>query len=96
MKFGIINVTSGYGRNTRQPFVEIKTDKLKEPMQFSPEEARDLAMNLLQAAEASENDAFIFEFHTSFVEGTDEEKNNIGASMLIQFRKWRDEHGQNK
>lgn len=92
----MINVTSGYGGNTRQPFVEIKAEKLKEPMQLSPEEARDLAANLLQAAEAAEQDAFIFEFHSEFVEeGTPEEKINIGASMLSAFREWRDAHGQN-
>lgn len=40
IQFNTIYVTSGYGANSRQPFVEIKADKLKEPMQLSPEEAR--------------------------------------------------------
>lgn len=84
-------VESGYGGNTRQPFVEIKTDKLKEPLQLSPKEARDLAQNLLQAAEAAEQDAFIFEFHRDLL-GDD----RMGASMLVEFRKWRDMHGQNR
>jgi hypothetical protein len=96
MKWKTILVTSGYGRNTRQPFVEIKDDRLKAPLQLAPNEARDLALNLLQAAEAAEQDAFIFEFHSGFVDGTEAEKKNIGANMLVQFRKWRDEHGQNK
>lgn len=91
-----INVTSGYGGKTRQPFVEIKADKLKEPLQVSPEEARDLAANLLQAAEAAEQDAFIFEFHSELIEGTPDEKKNVGASMLSEFRKWRDTHGQDR
>ena len=91
-----INVTSGYGGNTRQPFVEIKADKLKEPLQLSPEEARDLGANLLQAAEAAEQDAFIFEFHSEFIEGTPQEKSNFGASMLVEFRKWRDAQGQGR
>jgi hypothetical protein len=95
-KFNTIMVTSGYGGNSRQPFVEIKTDKLKAPLQLSPEEARDLALNLLSAAEASEQDAFIVEFHSAFIEGSEVEKRNVGASMLIEFRKWRDEHGQNR
>ena len=90
-QWNTINVESGYGGNTRQPFVEIKTDKLKEPLQMLPEEARDLASNLLQAAEAAEQDAFIFEFHHELL---GDEK--MGATMLINFRKWRDEHGQNK
>lgn len=92
----MINVTSGFGGNTRQPFVEINAEKLKGPMQLSPEEARDLAANLLQAAEAAEQDAFIFEFHSAFIEGTPEAKRNFGASMLIEFRKWRDAHGQDR
>lgn len=91
-----INVTSGFGGNTRQSFVQINIDKLKEPLQISPEEARDLASNLLQAAEAAEQDAFIFEFHSEFIEGTAEEKKNVGASMLIEYRKWRDAHGQDR
>lgn len=95
-KWNVIKVTSGYGGNTRQPFVAIETDKLKEPLQLSPEEARDLAQNLLQCAEASEQDAFIVEFHSGFIEGTPDEKRAVGASMLIEFRKWRDAHGQNR
>lgn len=91
MKTNVINVTSGYGANTRQPFVEIHTDKLKTPLQLLPNEARDLASNLLQAAEAAEQDAFIFEFHSQLLE---DEK--AGAAMMFQFRKWRDDHGQNK
>ena len=91
-----INVTSGYGGNTHQPFVEIKTNKLKEPLQISPEEARDLAANLLQAAEAAEQDAFIVEFHSEFIEGTPQKKSTFGASMLVEFRKWRDVHGQGR
>jgi len=75
-KRSVIMVTSGYGGNTRQPFVEIKTDKLKAPLQLSPEEARDLALNLLQAAEAAEQDAFIFEFHSTL--GGEREMTNLG------------------
>lgn len=91
-KRSVINVTSGYGGNTRQPFVEIKAKQIKEPMQLLPEEARDLALNILEAAEAAEQDAFIFEFHSQLVDGNE----NVGANMLVQFRKWRDEHGQNR
>lgn len=91
-KMNVINVTSGYGGNTRRPFVEIHTDKLKVPLQLSPEEARDLAQNILQAAEASEQDAFIFEFHRDLMHGDEK----VAATMLIEFRKWRDEHGQNR
>lgn len=92
-KWKTINVTSGYGGNTRQPFVQIQMEYPKDhPLQLAPEEARDLAANLLQAAEAADQDAFIFEFHRDLMKGDE----NIAANMLIQFRKWRDEHGQNK
>ena len=91
-----INVTSGYGSNTRQPFVQLNTEKLKEPLQLDPNAARDLAANLLQAAEAAEQDAFMFEFHSALFEGAPEEQTKIGASVLAEYRKWRDAHGQNK
>lgn len=87
-----IKVTSGYGGNTRVPFVEINMELLNKPMQLSPEEARDLAGNLLQAAEAAEQDAFIFEFHTHLSGGEEQ----VGAAMLMEFMKWRDEHGQDR
>lgn len=92
-KRSVINVSSGYGFNTRQPFVEIKAKQIKEPMQLLPEEARDLALNLLGAAEAAEQDAFIFEFHSTL---GGERDDKLGAGVLFQFRQWRDDHGQNK
>ena len=92
MKLNVINVTSGYGGNTRQPFVELKTDKLKEPMQLSPEEARDLALNLMECAEASEQDAFMFEFVSKELHAGE----SAAAGILGEFRKWRDDHGQNR
>ena len=90
--FKIIRVESGYGGNTRQPFVEIKDDRLKSPMQISPEEARDLALNLLEAAEAAEQDAFMFEFVSKDLNAGDQ----AAANIIGEFRKWRDDHGQNK
>ena len=91
-KLNVINVTSGYGFNTRQPFVEIHTDKLKEHLQLLPKEARDLAQNLLQAAEAAEQDAFMFEFFSKDLKVGDQ----AAAGIISQFRKWRDDHGQNR
>ena len=91
----VIRVESGYGGNTRQPFVEIKDDRLKEPLQLFPEEARDLALNLLEAAEASEQDAFIFEFFSNIM-GGGEKGDHAGVKSLVEFRQWRDAHGQNK
>ena len=94
MKFDTLWVESGYGYNTRQPFVEVKTDKLKpnEKIQLSPEEARDLALNLLSAAESSEQDAFMFEFVSKDLNAGDQS----AAGIIAAFRKWRNDHGQNK
>lgn len=93
-KYKTIMVTSGYGGNTRQPFVQIEMEYPKDhPLQLEPNEARDLAANLLQAAEAAEQDAFIFEFHSTLGGKRDDK---LGAGVLFQFREWRNEHGQNK
>lgn len=93
MKMRMINVTSGYGGNTREPFVQVEMDYPKDhPLQLAPGEARDLAANLLQAAEAAEQDAFIFEFVSKELHAGE----NAGANILIEFRKWRNDHGQNK
>ena len=91
MNWNVIEVTSGYGANTRSPFIEVHTDKLKEKLQLAPNEARDLAMNLLQAAEAAEQDAFLFEFTEEALENE-----NAAASMVGKFREWRKNHGMNK
>lgn len=54
------HVTSGYGGNTKQPFVEVTVGDWST--QMSPEAARALALNFLQAAEAAESDAAIVAF----------------------------------
>ncbi len=59
-----ILITAGYGGNTKRPFVMLQTPELDRPLQLSPAEARDLASNLLQAAEAAEGDQLIVEFAT--------------------------------
>lgn len=79
-----INVTSGYGHNTKEPFVEINAPQLR--IQMSPENARDLALNLLQAAEAAYSDGFLIEFLTDAI-GSDPAQ---AAMLLGEFRKWRE------
>lgn len=80
----VINVSSGYGANTKEPYVQILWGN--KQLQMSPENARDLAMNLLQAAEAAYSDAYIFEFAKGFLKGGHE----LTAVMLGEFRKWRE------
>jgi len=52
---------------------------------MSPAEARDLAMNLLMCADASEGDAFLITFLRRRV-GAD---NEAVAAILQEFRDWR-------
>lgn len=63
------------------------------PLQLEPNEARDLAANLLQAAEAAEQDAFIFEFHSTLDGKRDDQ---LGVGVLSQYREWRNKRGQNR
>lgn len=88
----VIHVSSGFGANTREPFVEIQMEyPLDHPLQLHPDEAREFATNLLQAAEAADQDQFIFEFFENIMgEGT-EKGLQAGGKALIEFRNFRDE-----
>lgn len=87
-KWNVIHVTSGFGANTREPFVQVEMEYPKDhPLQLHPDEARDLAANLLQAAEAADQDAFLFEFVSKELHAGD----NAGGGILLEFRKWRSE-----
>lgn len=82
-------VTSGYGGNTRRPFVEIQSPQPRTTM--SSAEARALALNILEAAITAEADGLIVEFFTKEI-GTTQEH---AAALLLKFReyrkRWRDE-----
>jgi hypothetical protein len=78
-------VTSLYGGKTREPRVNFAMPG-GEYVQMSPEEARDLALNLLQCADAAESDGFVFEFIKDKVGAPDE----ISARILGEFREYRD------
>ena len=77
-----IMITAGYGGNTKRPFVMIQTAELDRPIQLSPEEARNLATNLFQAAEAAEGDQTIVEFATDRLGFSMPE----AAEMLVHLR----------
>lgn len=80
-------VTSGYGWKHRQPFISVTVGAKDFHVQMSTDEARDLAMNLIQAAEAAEQDAFLFEWAQREVGVNDKQ----AAGLLSEFRKWREE-----
>jgi hypothetical protein len=79
---------SGVNRNG-EPFVQLLMDD--EPIcQLTPEEARDHAKNILEATEASEQDAFMLEFMQKQV-GLDLE---WAMQVIVDFRKWREAKGK--
>jgi len=84
----VITSSSGYGYNTKQPFVNLLVGDRK-PIQLSPDEARSVARQLTEAAEAAEQDAFLVEWGT---EALGDER--TAAALLMQFRKWREERQQ--
>lgn len=59
-----VNVISGYGANTKRPFVAVQIGDRK-PYQWSPDEARRIAALLLECADAAEGDAFVVEWFTT-------------------------------
>lgn len=82
-KLQSFTITSGYGHNTRRPFVEIRGPKRAT---ISPDEARELGMNLIRTAEAAESDGFLVEFVLEQIGGEMEQ----AAGLLRMFREWRE------
>lgn len=83
-----ISVSSGFGHNTQRPFVQILIPKADWMTQMSPSDARGLALNLLTCAEAAESDGFLVTFLRQTV-GVDDMR--AVASILVEFRQWRDQ-----
>jgi hypothetical protein len=78
------------GVNKRgEPFIQFMLDD-QVICQLTPEEARDHAKNVLEATEASEQDAFMLHFLTERV-GTDREK---AMAVIVDFRQWREARGK--
>lgn len=77
-------ITSGYGANSKEPFVQINIED-KFVTRMSPENAREIALNLLRASEAAYGDAFLVEFIKDKLGGDDQ----IAGIILGEFRQWR-------
>lgn len=82
-----ISVTSGFGHNTQQPFVQMIIRQADWMTQMSPETARELAHNLMAAADAAESDGFLIGFFRQTI-GVDDMR--MVASVLVQFRNYRE------
>ena len=72
-----------------EPFVQLLLDD-KLIGQFSPEECRDHARAITEAAEAAEQDAFLFDFVKTKLDGSEEQ----AMAMLIEFRRYREARGK--
>lgn len=82
----IFAVSVGFGARTQQPYVQVLIESADFMTQMKPDDARALALNLLQAAEASEADGFLVSFLRKRVGATE----GAVASVLEDFRKWRE------
>jgi len=82
-----IMVTSGFGHNTQQPFVQMLIQRADWMTQMSPETARELAQNLMTAADAAESDGFLVGFLRNTI-GADDMR--AVAGVLIEFREYRE------
>ena len=72
-----------------EPFVQLLIEE-EVICQLTPEQARDHAKNLLEATEASEQDAFLLHF---FSEQIGAGKNHA-MQIIVEFRKWREARGK--
>lgn len=87
---GMLSVNSGYGMNTHQPFVTLgmanPTESANPAIQVSTEQARQIALQLLEAADAAESDGFVVEW----LQGEAELSEGQAAAMLGIFRQYRE------
>jgi hypothetical protein len=85
-----IGAVSGYGARTRLPYVDVTFEEQGRPelrYQIAPEEARRVALILLECAEAAEQDANF----VRFMSGTVGLELGQVAQVLREFRGLRDQ-----
>lgn len=85
-ELGQVEVTNGFGVNTKQPYVEINWPTDSGTIQLEPDEARLIARMIAEAAEAAEQDAFLVAFMMAEIELPFEQ----AALILPRYRAWRD------
>jgi len=88
---GTISLTSGFGHNTGKAFVTFSMANPEEvanpTIQIATHQARQIAMQILEACDAAESDGFLVEW----LRGTANVPDNQLGAFLQQFREWRDE-----
>lgn len=81
---GEFAVSSIYGYTTRKPYVNVEVSS--SPMQVSPAKAREMALMLLESADASESDAALLGYVRDVLD-----LDEVGAAQLLnQFRAYRE------
>jgi hypothetical protein len=81
---GDFTVSSIYGYASQKPYVNVEVSM--SPMQMSPAKAREIALMLLESADASESDAVLIGYAKDVL-GLDEKG---AAQVLDQLRRYRD------
>lgn len=89
-----LSVASGYGHATKLPFVVLgmanPSEVANPTIQIDTTQARTLAFQILEAADAAESDGFLVEFlQYAGQMGLDQ-----ASALLIEFRKWREQKRQ--
>jgi hypothetical protein len=86
----MISIASGYGRATKEPFVTFSMANPEETanptIQIRSEDARRIAHQILDAADAAESDGFLVEWVTDTADMSDSQ----AGALLSEFREWRE------
>jgi hypothetical protein len=84
-----VSVASGYGHNTKEPFVTVgianPTESANPVVQIATYDARKIAMHILEAADAAESDAFL----VGWLGGQSLTEAQV-AALLNDFRQYRE------
>jgi hypothetical protein len=81
---GDFSVSSIYGYASKKPYVNVEVSV--SPMQLSPAKAREIALMLLESADASESDAVLMGYARDVLD-----LNEQGSAQLLnQFRAYRE------
>lgn len=90
----MVSIGSGYGLATKQPFVTFSmanpAETANPTLQVTSDQARDLAFQILEAADAADSDGFLVEF----MQQAGQLSENEAGRLLTEFRQWRDQRRQ--
>src|SRR4051794_29501205 len=89
-RLGQVYVSSGYGMNSRQPFVEIELPG-QPPIQLEVDEARFVAQLIYEACEAAEQDGALTEWvRATSTDLSADEQTIMAAGLLSAIRAFRE------